>query len=81
MERYCSTGQSPQRAVTPTEEEGEKSMSSLALYFRVNMWYRKSLLQCKLLASLWDWLSNLLAVSFLAFKDDYYRELFLKINS
>jgi len=22
MERYCSTGQSPQRAVAPTEEEG-----------------------------------------------------------
>ena len=24
MERYCSTGQSPQRAVAPTEEEGEE---------------------------------------------------------
>jgi hypothetical protein len=24
MERYCSTGQSPQRAVTPTEEEEEE---------------------------------------------------------
>jgi len=23
MERYCSTGQSPQRAVAPTEEEEE----------------------------------------------------------
>jgi len=23
MERYCSTGQSPQRAVVPTEEEEE----------------------------------------------------------
>jgi hypothetical protein len=25
MERYCSTGQSPQRAVAPTEEEEEDS--------------------------------------------------------
>ena len=25
MERYCSTGQSPQRAVAPTEEEGVSS--------------------------------------------------------
>jgi len=25
MERYCSTGQSPQRAVAPTEEEEEES--------------------------------------------------------
>jgi hypothetical protein len=24
MERYCSTGQSPQRAVAPTEKEEEK---------------------------------------------------------
>jgi hypothetical protein len=24
MERYCSTGQSPQRAVAPTEEEVEE---------------------------------------------------------
>jgi hypothetical protein len=24
MERYCSTGQSPQRAVVPTEGEGER---------------------------------------------------------
>ena len=24
MERYCPTGQSPQRAVAPTEEEGEE---------------------------------------------------------
>jgi len=24
MERYCSTGQSPQRAVAPTEEEKEE---------------------------------------------------------
>ena len=24
MERYCSTGQSPQRAVVPTEEEEEE---------------------------------------------------------
>jgi hypothetical protein len=24
MERYCSTGQSPQRAVAPTEEEEEE---------------------------------------------------------
>jgi len=24
MERYCSTGQSPQRAVEPTEEEEEE---------------------------------------------------------
>jgi hypothetical protein len=24
MERYCSTGQSPQRAIAPTEEEEEE---------------------------------------------------------
>jgi len=27
MERYCSTGQSPQRAVAPTEEEEERRRS------------------------------------------------------
>jgi hypothetical protein len=26
MERYCSTGQSPQRAVAPTEEEEEEEV-------------------------------------------------------
>jgi hypothetical protein len=26
MERYCSTGQSPQRAVAPTEEEEEEEL-------------------------------------------------------
>jgi hypothetical protein len=26
MERYCSTGQSPQRAVAPTEEEEEEEI-------------------------------------------------------
>jgi len=26
MERYCSTGQSPQRAVAPTEEEEEEAI-------------------------------------------------------
>jgi hypothetical protein len=26
MERYCSTGQSPQRAVAPTEEEEDRSL-------------------------------------------------------
>jgi len=63
MKRYCSTGQSPQRAVAPKEEEEEGSTTSLACYLRVNMWYTRSLLQRKLLASSWDWLSNLLAVS------------------
>jgi hypothetical protein len=29
MERYCSTGQSPQRAVAPTEEEEELTRSEL----------------------------------------------------
>jgi hypothetical protein len=28
MERYCSTGQSPQRAVAPAEEEEEKEEES-----------------------------------------------------
>ena len=38
MERYCSTGQSPQRAVAPTEEEEEvcnslcQNFFSLCLY-------------------------------------------------
>jgi len=27
MERYCSTGQSPQRAVAPVEEEQEELIS------------------------------------------------------
>jgi hypothetical protein len=26
MERYCSTGQSPQQAVAPTEEEEEEDL-------------------------------------------------------
>jgi hypothetical protein len=29
MERYCSTGQSPQQAVVPTEEEEEELLFSL----------------------------------------------------
>jgi len=29
MERYCSTGQSPQRAVAPTEEEEEEEESNV----------------------------------------------------
>jgi len=28
MERYCSTGQSPQRAVAPTEEEEEEDTTN-----------------------------------------------------
>jgi len=36
MERYCSTGQSPQRAVAPTEEEeeeeGRSACSSATVY-------------------------------------------------
>jgi hypothetical protein len=32
MERYCSTGQSPQRAVAPTEEEEEKEDFSASLH-------------------------------------------------
>jgi hypothetical protein len=31
MERYCSTGQSPQRAVAPTEEEEEIVVSSVII--------------------------------------------------
>jgi hypothetical protein len=31
MERYCSTGQSPQRAVVPTEEEEEEEEEEEAL--------------------------------------------------
>jgi len=31
MERYCSTGQSPQRAVAPTEEEEEEEEEELHL--------------------------------------------------
>jgi hypothetical protein len=31
MERYCSTGQSPQRAVAPTEEEEEEEEVCLVL--------------------------------------------------
>jgi hypothetical protein len=30
IERYCSTGQSPQRAVAPTEEEDEEYFSIFA---------------------------------------------------
>jgi hypothetical protein len=35
MERYCSTGQSPQRAVAPTEEKEGNSKRQLAntLYY------------------------------------------------
>jgi hypothetical protein len=34
MERYCSTGQSPKRAVAPTEEEeeGRSACSSATVY-------------------------------------------------
>jgi len=31
MERYCSTGQSPQRAVAPTKEEEKKKKEKNAL--------------------------------------------------
>jgi hypothetical protein len=31
MERYCSTGQSPQRAVAPTEEEEDKEEDRVAV--------------------------------------------------
>jgi len=33
-------------------------MTVFALYFRENMWYRRSLLQCELLPFSWDWLPN-----------------------
>jgi len=37
MERYCSTGQSPQRAVAPTEEEEEEEeVSSPHTAIRIN---------------------------------------------
>jgi hypothetical protein len=36
MERYCSTGQSPQRAVAPTEEEEEKEEEEENAALRVN---------------------------------------------
>jgi len=32
MERYCSTGQSPQRDVAPTEEEQESRALNLCLH-------------------------------------------------
>ena len=32
MERYCSTGQSPQRAVAPTEEEEEEENTVISMY-------------------------------------------------
>jgi hypothetical protein len=32
MERYCSTGQSPQRSVAPTEEEEEEELDDYADY-------------------------------------------------
>jgi hypothetical protein len=31
MERYCSTGQSPQRAVAPTEEEKEEDIHEIEM--------------------------------------------------
>ena len=34
MERYCSTGQSPQRAVVPTEEEEEEEQEVALNMFR-----------------------------------------------
>jgi len=33
MERYCSTGQSPQRAVAPMEEEEELALCYLTTLF------------------------------------------------
>ena len=36
MERYCSTGQSPQRAVAPKEEEEEEKCSTLHLSFSMD---------------------------------------------
>jgi hypothetical protein len=32
MEKYCSTGQSPQRAVAPTEEEEEEEEEGVDYY-------------------------------------------------
>jgi hypothetical protein len=37
MEGYCSTGQSPQWAVAPTEEEEECYMPSCTLYSCINL--------------------------------------------
>ena len=39
MERYCSTGQSPQRAVTTTEEEEEEEEVSLLVKRNTVGWY------------------------------------------
>ena len=36
MERYCSTGQSPQRAVAPTEEEEEYIYIYIYIYVIVH---------------------------------------------
>jgi len=33
MERYCSTGQSPQQAVAPTEEEEEEEEEEEVVFF------------------------------------------------
>jgi len=35
MERYCSTGQSPQGAVAPMEEEEEVSLSNFRIFSTV----------------------------------------------
>jgi len=37
MERYCSTGQSPQRAVAPTEEE-EECRGLWKFLYRIGYW-------------------------------------------
>ena len=36
MERFCSTGQSPQRAVAPTDEEEHVSSSHVPIIRRIN---------------------------------------------
>jgi hypothetical protein len=37
MERYCSTGQSPQRAVEPTEEEEEEEEGGYVMHHQFNI--------------------------------------------
>jgi len=41
MERYCSTGQSPQRAVAPTEEEKEEVVVVVGAVFKLLSVYKK----------------------------------------
>ena len=48
MERYCSTGQSPQRAVAPTkvEEEEEGTVPASLQWVVFELWGRARGLQC-----------------------------------